>query len=614
MRVRWQRLFFSVAAYWGLSVGLYASGGHWLGRIPLTRQIAILGSATLWTLPIAFALQLAAESLAWLLTRKGPNRFSQLATYVPAIPSATFLAAALFTYSYGVLYAFGTDLRVTPSSARFLTWPLIFLVGARIAFRLSRPVVGPPSGFQKKFVTFSFAAVIVCWMADLTAVRFTEPHPAGITRLPNILILTVDGLDANRMSVYGYQKPTTPFLESFAQRADVYYDHYSSGTSSQGTLTSLWTGKDVLRTGVVMQLARLNREHAEESLPNVLRRIGYATHQIGVPGWADSFTAGLKNAFDSVNFRGPTLPDGSFFPWRYLTRVVSHSTYQFVDELLQSQVVSLRHTLPSKKPSIDNLQTDRQKLAQVGELIKGQTRPWFVHLHLMETHGHFLDSRPHFFPRNDAFTRHLTKAEHHETEFYEGAILDADRNLGRFFKRYGSSLEETIVVITSDHNFGHVNDTPIPLLIRWPDSDRQRIFRNKVTSTTDLAPTLLDYLGQPVPTWMSGSSLRRYSALPLERPVLLVDGITLRCGEHGKCDWHSTAKFPHGISSFSLLYCDRRLRGNLTPDGKISSINYVRTHHPSDPSAKCAAAIGDIEPQLFARIYAEASDAQNHVP
>lgn len=31
---------------------------------------------------------------------------------------------------------------------------------------------------------------------------------------PNILLLSIDGVDADRLSAYGYEKPTSPFLES----------------------------------------------------------------------------------------------------------------------------------------------------------------------------------------------------------------------------------------------------------------------------------------------------------------------------------------------------------------------------------------------------------------
>jgi membrane-anchored protein YejM (alkaline phosphatase superfamily) len=70
--------------------------------------------------------------------------------------------------------------------------------------------------------------------------RFSDTSPE--TSLPNIVILVLDALSAENMSLHGYARATTPNLERFAQRATVYNRHYASGNFTTPGTASLLTG------------------------------------------------------------------------------------------------------------------------------------------------------------------------------------------------------------------------------------------------------------------------------------------------------------------------------------------------------------------------------------
>ena len=56
---------------------------------------------------------------------------------------------------------------------------------------------------------------------------------------PNVLILLFDALSAKNVSVYGYNRETTPNLARFAERATVYHAHYAAGNHTPpGTSSS----------------------------------------------------------------------------------------------------------------------------------------------------------------------------------------------------------------------------------------------------------------------------------------------------------------------------------------------------------------------------------------
>src|SRR5690242_2896982 len=56
----------------------------------------------------------------------------------------------------------------------------------------------------------------------------------------NIIILLFDAMSARNLSLYGYQRETTPNFARLAARSTVYHSHYSAGNfTSPGTATTL---------------------------------------------------------------------------------------------------------------------------------------------------------------------------------------------------------------------------------------------------------------------------------------------------------------------------------------------------------------------------------------
>jgi len=94
------------------------------------------------------------------------------------------------------------------------------------------------------------------------------------------------------------------------------------------------------------------------------------------------------------------------------------------------------------------------------------------------------------------------------TDFYDDAILQFDSNVNGILQGLADRnlLQETIVVIASDHGVKHATSKRVPLMFMVPDDDRRRRVSSN-TQNLDIAPTLLDYLGIDRPGWMMGQSL-----------------------------------------------------------------------------------------------------------
>ena len=59
---------------------------------------------------------------------------------------------------------------------------------------------------------------------------------------PNIIVILFDAMSARNLSLYGYPRETTPFLDKFAARSTVYHRHYSGGNFTTPGTASMLTG------------------------------------------------------------------------------------------------------------------------------------------------------------------------------------------------------------------------------------------------------------------------------------------------------------------------------------------------------------------------------------
>ena len=105
-----------------------------------------------------------------------------------------------------------------------------------------------------------------------------------------------------------------------------------------------------------------------------------------------------------------------------------------------------------------------------------------------------------------------------------GRVLDALRASGQ--------ADDTLVIFTSDHgemlgDHGLIQKgcrfyeglVRVPLMLSWPGRIGAGQHSDALVELTDLAPTLLEAAGEPVPEWMQGRSLLPMStgAAPLDR-------------------------------------------------------------------------------------------------
>lgn len=324
---------------------------------------------------------------------------------------------------------------------------------------------------------------------------------------PNIILITADGLDASHLSLYGYERDTTPFLKSIASVSLVAENNFTNALKTTGSITSLFNSKYPSTTRVLFPPDILRGDDAYQHLPGMLRNAGYYTAQFGHKYFVDAYQFNMLNGFDEVNSRSSNnpvlaqisaaLPENyAFFAYEVANRLVDRLRHIFFIKAMQNPFEEVTATEPQ------NFHDD-EKISNTLNLLDHLNQPLFVHIHWMGTHG------ARYSPKERIFSagRDPENQEMWDRDFYDDAILELDRTiaglLGELTKR--GLDQDTVLILTSDHGQDWSNRR-LPLIMIFPGGAYSKTIRPNVQNL-DIAPTMLDYLDIAIPDWMSGQSL-----------------------------------------------------------------------------------------------------------
>ena len=339
--------------------------------------------------------------------------------------------------------------------------------------------------------------------------------------LPNIILITADGLNAANTSAYGYERDTTPRIKQLAQDALVAENVFNNSGSTMGSLISIYTGRYPTQTRTLYAPDILKGQDAYQHFPNILKRLGYYNIQYTHPHHADAYARNLLSGFDEAN--GKSMRQ-SLFQVELNKRLKTDYAY-FIYETANRLIDRLRHISLNK--AMVNQQdlvegktqrfNDQEKLDQVMNVIENSNQPVFAHIHWMGTHG------ATFVPAHRTYSanKDIEHQEPWDVDFYDDSIHDFDDGVGQIIDRLEKLgiYDNTILIVGSDHSQNYYTYKRIPLIMHFPGGQHQQSIRANVQNL-DIAPTLLDFLQVEKPAWMQGRSL--LAGDPGDRPVLAV--------------------------------------------------------------------------------------------
>ena len=290
----------------------------------------------------------------------------------------------------------------------------------------------------------------------------------------NVLLVTLDTVRADALSSYG-GRAQTPNLDRLAEAGVRFTFAHAHSVVTLPSHTTMLTGHLPYEHGIRDNAGFRVRE-GTVTLATRLKGAGFSTGAF-VGGFPLTKRFGLTAGFDTYDDQMPEM-----------TGAISVS-------------------MPERPADA--------VVARATEWISGQQGQFFSWVH-------FFDAHSPYRPPADLASLYADQP-------YAGEIAFIDRALGPLFDRLRRLPRSTLVVVTADHGeslgehgeethgmFAYEATLQVPLIIARIEPGTANTPRGRVIDAparlVDLAPTILDLIGQPPDAGFSGSSLRNVIA------------------------------------------------------------------------------------------------------
>lgn len=375
---------------------------------------------------------------------------------------------------------------------------------------------------------------------------------------PHVLIFVFDAWSAANLKLHGYHRDTMPNLTRFAERCNVYHNHFSNGSFTVPGTASLLTGLHPWNHRAVQLTASgVGRNHRDHNLFAALSKnrtaLGYAQNP-----YADIFLYQFEKYLNTY------LPEGQFnLQRRMLSSLpLMKNDNQMAFASFENNIIrngkgssgSLYLGMISRLMGLANYEEMRRAhLAEypVGlpiasgifslddltdgiiDVIRGFNSPTLAYFHVYPPHEPYAPKKEFANKFTGAWTPvekpihplSITRYPNKELLLnrlrYDQYLASWDAQFGRLLEYLDESglLEKSIILITSDHGelfergeVGHntfLLSRPVvqvPLFISLPGQTTRRNIHS-FTSGVDVLPTLAHLVGAENPVWSDGQLL-----------------------------------------------------------------------------------------------------------
>lgn len=303
-----------------------------------------------------------------------------------------------------------------------------------------------------------------CGHSDRAAVEELNDAPSS----PHLILIVLDTLRTEHLSVYGYERPTSPQLEAFAATATRYDRAQAAAPWTLPSHASMFTGLYPF-------------EHGAHTLDP--RRVGERVEGLNVAPLSQAHTTLAEELRARGYTTGAVIANKGFLGERYQ-----------LDQGFESYEVDWWLHEDVNERAFRFLETHRAE-------------PFFLFLNYMDTHGPYnCAPRPEFPPSGSRYDAQelLKEYKHHVLEGttpppgvrerllmqYDTSIANLDEGLGELFDRLRELglFDDALIIVTSDHGeyFGekdlvtHSKDVyqgavRIPLIVKAPGQTVGRV-------------------------------------------------------------------------------------------------------------------------------------------
>lgn len=341
----------------------------------------------------------------------------------------------------------------------------------------------------------SKALALILPLAGAAALAARQAEPPQPQRFPNVVILTIDTLRADRLSSYGYRRNTSPNIDRLLNSGARFTQARTVEPLTNPAMCSMFTSLYPHEHGGTRNGLRMHTNLP--SAARVLDRRGYRSAAF-VGNWT------LKNRISGL---------GDHFE-RY------------------DEVFTRKRWLGMFKGEATAEDLTDAALGWLAETRQNPRHPFLLWVHYVEPHA------PYRLQEDFAGRLGIkTGGEASKQDRYDTEIAFADHHLGRLLQaieRDPALKANTVIVFGADHGeslgehgyWGHGRNLHepnlhIPLGIVWPGKIRPGTIVGAPALNIDVAPTILGLTGLPAPSGFRGldwtSVLLRGASQPYDR-------------------------------------------------------------------------------------------------
>lgn len=331
----------------------------------------------------------------------------------------------------------------------------------------------------------------------------TSQLPDKKTKAPNIIVIVVDTMRADHLSSYGYQRNTSPFIDSLAKEGVIFENAISASSWTQPSHASMLTG-------------RYTYEHQAEAKPldktyptigEAMKENGYRTG--GFSGNTLFFTRRQGFGRGFLHFEDDYKSVSDMF--------LNSSMYGFLFDFYGLRKVMKYEGVPTR------VLASNINISVLDWIDQDTGRPFFVFMNYFDVHDPYVPPVPYrskfsAFPNPgglingfvDRYRPTLSPEQlQSEIDAYDGAISYVDDQIKNLFNELGQRglLSNTIVIITADHGESlgehdilqhgaslYLQEIHVPLIFWGADYNPSDKNIEVPVSTTSLPSTILSLI------------------------------------------------------------------------------------------------------------------------
>ncbi len=373
---------------------------------------------------------------------------------------------------------------------------------------------------NRKLILFTVMFLLDCMTLSLAQEQQSSVEVRkGACEGMNLIMISINNIGTQHMSLYGYQRKTTPYLDQWAKDAFVFENMFTPASWTLPAATSVFTSLFPYTHGV-LDRTRGNLLNVDiRTFPQLMQENGYETA---------AFTGGLDQSSVFGHMNGfKTIPDNSAFTSfnvtlkqakRWLGKNAQKKFFLFIQGYDAHPPFTPKRKFKDAfiDTKIKNIKVNRE-LVYRGFKKEGDQYAAFVLVLRSGNKG--------LHVKNVAVSQVILKQDDIDylMDSYDAEVLSVDDMVGGFLESLDKSiLDNTMIIVMSEHGemfakhgrFGRAGTMRgtlyddvihVPFILKIPVYAGGRI--DGLSCLVDIMPTVADLLGLKNHKTMQGKSL-----------------------------------------------------------------------------------------------------------